>query len=40
MNWLHQTKLVAMGSPSSVCQEERWEYEVVRRLPSTERGYY
>ena len=28
-NWLHQTKLVALGIPSPVCQEERWEYEVV-----------
>jgi hypothetical protein len=40
MNWLYQAKLVAMGSPSSVCQKERWEYEVVCRLPGTERGYH
>ena len=39
-NWLHQTKLVALGSPSPICQEEGREYEVVCRLPGAERSYY
>ena len=40
MNWLHQTKLVALGSPSTICQEEGWEYEVVCGLPGAERSYH
>src|SRR6266436_6116318 len=37
--WFHLPQQVAMGLPSTICEEERWQPPPMRGLPHTQQGH-